>query len=73
MRSPYYIAPNKKGRLVKIVMDVNVPTSDKMGLLSNGGKPILVRQALIARFVNEELCREFLEAYNAMIANGSKT
>ncbi|MBQ7618434.1 MAG: hypothetical protein IJS50_06120, partial [Desulfovibrio sp.] len=63
----YYIAPNKKGRLVKIVMDVNVPTPNKTGLISaTDNKPYIVKQALIARFVNEQDCKLFLEAYEAV-------
>ncbi|MCR5812984.1 MAG: hypothetical protein K6G15_00630 [Desulfovibrio sp.] len=59
----YYIAPNKRGRLIKIVVDVQVPGQyDKLSVMGCSGQPI-VKQALIARFVNAEDCARFLKAY----------
>lgn len=65
----YYIAPNKRGRLIKIVEDVRIPISNKMTKLGVISRDYLIRPALIARFTNEKICREFLEAYKAMEQN----
>ena len=61
----YYIAPNRRGRMIKIVQDIEIP--GQWGKLSDmgigAGKP-KVAQALIARFVNEAECAAFMQAYN---------
>lgn len=61
----YYIAPNKRGRMIKIVQDVEIPGQwNKLSDMGIGaGKP-KVAQALIARFVNESECAAFMQAYN---------
>lgn len=60
----YYIAPNKRGRLIKIVEDVDIPIQKEklncMGHLINK----ITKQALIARFVNEDMTKKFMDAYN---------
>ena len=59
----YYIAPNKRGRHIKIVIDVSINGQyEKLEVMGCTGKPI-VKQALIARFVNEDDCARFLKAY----------
>ena len=62
----YYIAPNRRGRMIKIVQDIEIP--GQWGKLSDmgigAGKP-KVAQALIARFVNEAECAAFMQAYNS--------
>ena len=59
----YYIAPNKRGRNIKIVIDVPITGQySKLSAMGYGGTAI-VKQALIARFVNEEECSTFLRAY----------
>ncbi len=59
-----HISPNKKGRRIKIVMDVEVPSQiEKLAEMGIGtGKPIM-REALVARFVNEKMAEAFLHAW----------
>ena len=61
----YYIAPNRRGRMIKIVQDVEIPGQwSKLSDMGIGaGKPKFA-QALIARFVNESECSAFMQAYN---------
>ena len=61
--SKFYIAPNKKGRMIKIVEDVKIPVSDKLQQLGRMPEAYIVRQRLVARFVNEDECKEWFEAY----------
>ena len=61
--SKYYIAPTRKGRMLKIVEDVRVPVSDKLQKLGVMEYAYIVKQRLVARFVNEEECKLWLEAY----------
>ena len=61
--SRYYIAPTRKGRYLKIVEDVKVPVSDKLQKLGRMEHDYIIKQRLVARFVNEEECRFWLEAY----------
>lgn len=59
----YYLAPDRKGLMTKIVEDVVIP-SMKVDKLSSMGKDVSnIRQALVARFINERVARKFLEAY----------
>jgi len=62
----YYIAPNRRGRMIKIVQDVEIPGQwSKLSDMGIGaGKP-RVAQALIARFVNERECAAFMQAFNS--------
>ena len=62
--SKYYIAPNKRGLRIKIVEDVRVPISDKLQKLGCMPEAYIVKQRLVARFVNEDECKEWLQAYN---------
>jgi len=64
--SKYYIAPTRKGRLLKIVEDVKVPISDKLQKLGRKTEDYLVRQRLVARFVNEQEARTWLAYYEAI-------
>lgn len=67
--SKYYIAPNKRGRLIKIVEDVSILIqSDKLQAMGCNLQS-LTKQALIARFVNEEMARKFMDAYNKVYGN----
>ena len=66
----YYIAPNKRGRMIKIVEDVKIPVSDKLYQLGQRSEEKLTRQALVARFVNEQDCQRFLDAYNQVYGEG---
>jgi hypothetical protein len=61
----YYIAPNRRGRMIKIVQDVEIPGQwSKLSDMGIGaGKP-KTAQALIARFVNEAECAAFMQAFN---------
>ena len=61
--SKYYIAPTRKGRMLKIVEDVRVPVSDKLQKLGRMQHDYIIKQRLVARFVNEDEAREWLEAY----------
>ena len=62
--SKFYIAPTRKGRMLKIVEDVRVPVSDKLQLLCRMTEAYITKPRLVARFVNEDECREWLQAYN---------
>ena len=64
MHHKYYIAPNKTGRMIKIVEDVKVPVSDKLMKLGQMEHDYIIRPALVARFVNEADAQRFLDAYN---------
>lgn len=65
MREGFYIAPNRRGLMIKIVEDVRVPVSPKLHQLGEMSAPYIIRQRLVARFVNEAECAEFMAAYNA--------
>ena len=65
--SKYYIAPTRKGRLLKIVEDVKVPVSDKLQKLGRMEHDYIVKQRLVARFVNEDEAREWLDAYSWVV------
>ena len=67
----YYIAPTKRGRMLKIVEDVKVPVSDKLMQLGQMEHDYIVRPALIARFVNEDDAQRFLDAYNQVYGDDS--
>ena len=66
----YYLAEARKGRLkglkVKIVEDVRVPVSDKLHQLGQMSDDFIVKQRVVARFINEDEAREWLKAYNTM-------
>ena len=64
--SKYYIAPNKNGRMIKIVEDVKVPISNKLKLLGRKNEDYIIRQRLVARFVNEDECKEWFTYYTAI-------
>ncbi|MBR4608735.1 MAG: hypothetical protein IKO41_21325 [Lachnospiraceae bacterium] len=51
--------------MIKIVEDVKVPVSNKLQLLGCMPDNYIVRPRLVARFVNEDECKLFMEAYNA--------
>lgn len=63
--SKFYIAPNRRGLMIKIVEDVRVPVSPKLSQLGEMQAPYIICQRLVARFVNEAECAEFMAAYNA--------
>jgi len=51
--------------MIKIVQDVEVPGQwQKLSDMGYGGGKPKIAQALIARFVNEAECVEFMKAYN---------
>ena len=62
--SKFYIAPNRRGLMIKVVEDVRVPVSPKLCQLGEMSEPYIIRQRLVARFVNEAECAEFMAAYN---------
>ena len=61
----FYIAPNRRGLMIKVVEDVRVPVSPKLSQLGKMSEPYIIRQRLVARFVNEQECSDFMAAYNA--------
>ena len=58
----YYLAKNRRGKLCRIVEDVQVPMQIEK-LHAMGHDVDTTRQAIIARFTNEQLAREFLNAW----------
>lgn len=60
----YYIAPTRTGRMLKIVEDVKVPTGGKLKALGVQKEAYIIRQRLVARFVNEGEAQAFLNSYN---------
>jgi len=63
MTMKYHLAPNRRGKLCRIVEDVNVPMQvEKLHAMGHDVNPI--KQAIIARFANEELAKEFLDAWH---------
>ena len=67
MNNKFYIAPTRKGRMLKIVEDVKIPISDKLYKLGLKQEDYIVRPRLIARFTNEEECKEWLKVYQDYI------
>ena len=63
MNNKFYIAPTRKGRMLKIVEDVKIPISNKLCKLGLKQEDYIVRPRLVARFTNEKECRFWLEAY----------
>ena len=63
--SKYYLAPTRKGRMLKVVEDVRVPVSDKLQKIGRMQEAYLVKQRLVARFVNEDEAAAWLEAWDA--------
>ncbi len=60
-----YLAETRKGRLLKIVEDVALPSqSEKLSAMGYGNGHPMTAPALIARFVNEQDAEMFLRAYN---------
>lgn len=68
--SKFYLAKARNGRYLKIVEDVRVPVSDKLHELGRMPEAYIVRQRLVARFVNEEEALHFLCAYNEVYQDG---
>ena len=64
MRKGFYVAPNRRGLMIKVVEDVRVPVSPKLCQLGEMSEPYIIRQRLVARFVNEAECAAFMQAYN---------
>jgi len=62
MTMKYHLAPNRRGKLCRIVEDVNVPMQVEK-LRAMGHDVDTTRQAIIARFTNEQLAKEFLDAW----------
>jgi hypothetical protein len=50
--------------MLKVVEDVRVPISDKLQKLGRMEHDHIVKQRLIARFVNEQEAEEWLKIYN---------
>ena len=64
--SKFYIAPNKSGRMIKIVEDIKIPISNKLKLLGRKNEDYIIRQRLVARFVNEDECKQWFTYYKAI-------
>lgn len=63
MADVYRLAPSKSGRMIKIVEDVTVKTQIHK-IAAFGEVARTTYPALIARFVNEDIAKKFLDAYN---------
>ena len=65
----YRLGRNRRGLLCRIVEDVEIPMqTDKMSAMGHNVKT--TRPAIIARFCNEQMAREFLEAWE--LVHGEK-
>ena len=65
MTPKYRLAPNRRGLFCRIVEDVEIPMQvEKVAAM--GHHVSNTRPAIIARFCNEQLAREFLEAWKTV-------
>ncbi len=60
---PLYLARNRRGLLVRLVEDEIVPSTGKLQHMGVAGGSLITRQAILARFANENLASFFLMMY----------